>query len=908
MAKKIKVVGYSKETVYNGGVSYRNFSPNLVGTQLASDEGTPLFTMGNFAVTTNLDPKSNKNYITDKFSEFVTLDTLKLTTETTTELLKNNTSVVLNLDKSNLKRYALFGSMVDFIRVSLEDIITKWPASLYLDPVAFYNNQQLNGYTYENYEYDSIEDTSTFKINTTFIENNYQVNYLTNGTIIDTFNESNDLRNLTINYLSYCVFKDNKEYDILGFTGSTYEKADYIYFKAKGNPFSGLTTNGSIFYHIKPLKIIGETFFNALPDFENYLLNRKSIPLYNSTFNFPIRTDNGMLMYTSKSLTWPVSDGYNIDFSTPEYNTFATELLDIATNYDLTETGLMKRFLVSESISDFDTTPVHLDPLHQDTTTGQKVNKTLNIYGRAFDDVNKFIEGISFAHVVTYDKKDNAPDKFLKDLSKVFGWDSIPTLEENDLISNYVSTSNPSFSGESVGLTAAEADIELWRRLILNSPWIWKSKGARKSIEFLLNFIGVPQGLITFNEHIYKANGPLDMDLFIEALELNGLDIDLSKYPIDEDGYPKPLPDTNDMYFQNHGLWFRETAGTGSTVDITTGNNPHVGSYDGGSKYINQFKSIITDFKPITITSTTVNILTNNLFTNYNLGDITNYNGDTYVDVKSLDGSNVGDYVVYNSSIITDPIPQEVLTPCGCDTDGEDDALSICIETKTKPNKVSDCKGFSHTPTIDRTSGFYVFRLYKTDINDNIVTDEGSIITSFINKECCKTIGGTSAYLDSDTLGNISSNTRLISSGYVCCTTNKCGCNVACKWSLRPLLTNESTGKSYYGEINEPLEIPINSGNLFLDFNMFKGKGGKAVTTSDGSNCMVNYTIPVKITDPYTNEVGFGCKLTNLGREDLALGDESFMNKMLTEKISGSLGCCVTKKDETKTYVKSLYE
>jgi len=906
MANKIKVVGYSKETTYNGDVSYRNFSPDLIGAQLGNEGGTSLFTMGNFAITTNLDPKSDKNYITSKFSEFVTLDTLKLTTETIVETLKNNTNVILNLDKSNLKYYALFGSMVDFIRVSLENIITKWPASLYLDPVTFYNSQQLNGYTYENYEYDSIEDTSTFKINTTFIKNNFQVNYLTNGTIIDTFNESNDLRNLTINYLSYSVFKDNKEYDILGFTGSTYEKADYIYIKAKGNPFSGLTTNESIFYHIKPLKIIGETFFNALPDFENYLLNRKSIPLYNSTFNYSIRTDNGILMYTSKSVTWPVSDGYNIDFNTPEYNTFATEMLNIATNYDLTETGLMKRFLVSESISDFDSTPVKLDPRHQDTTTGQKVIKTLNIYGRAFDDINKFIESISFAHVVTYDKKDNVPDNFLKDLSKVFGWDLISTLEGNDLISNYVTTSNSSFLGESVGLTAAEADIELWRRLILNSPWIWKSKGARKSIEFLLNFIGVPQGLITFNEHIYKANGPLDMDLFVNALLLNDLDTDLSRYPIDEDGYPKPLPDTNDMYFQNYGLWFRETAGTGSTVDITTGNNPHIGSYDGGTKYINQFRTIITDFKPVTISSTTVNVLTNNLFINYNLGNITNYNGKLYIDVKALDGSNVGDYVVYNSSIITNPMPQEVLTSCGCDTEGKDDALSICVKTKTKIKM--PCEGFSQQPTIDNTSGFYVFRLYKTDLNDNFVQDEGFTSTSFIGKECCKSLGGTSSYLDSDTLGHISNNTRLISSGYVCCTTNKCGCNSACKWLLKPLIENKETGKYDFGEINQPLEIPINSGNLYLDFNMFRGKGGKAVTTTDGSNCPVKYTTPSRIVDPYTNKVGVGCKLTMLGQEDMALGDESYLNKFFNLKTNGGIGCCVTENVIAKTYTKSLYE
>jgi hypothetical protein len=52
-----------------------------------------------------------------------------------------------------------------------------------------------------------------------------------------------------------------------------------------------------------------------------------------------------------------------------------------------------------------------------------------------------------------------------------------------------------------VGLTAIEADTELWRRLI-KLTLIWKSKGTRKSIEFILKFIGAPIGLLTFNEYI----------------------------------------------------------------------------------------------------------------------------------------------------------------------------------------------------------------------------------------------------------------------------------------------------------------------------------------------------------------------------------------------------------------------
>jgi hypothetical protein len=101
MSNKIKVSGYSKKEVFNGNIEYRNFSPDLVGLQLTSDGGTPLFSMGNFSITTNMDPKTDKSFITNKFSEYYTLDNLKISETQTQSLLDNNAGVILNLDKSN---------------------------------------------------------------------------------------------------------------------------------------------------------------------------------------------------------------------------------------------------------------------------------------------------------------------------------------------------------------------------------------------------------------------------------------------------------------------------------------------------------------------------------------------------------------------------------------------------------------------------------------------------------------------------------------------------------------------------------------------------------------------------------------------------------------------------------------
>jgi len=879
MSDKIKVAGYAQKIQYIDGIEYTPFSPDLVGFQLASNGGTPLFTMGNFYVTTNLEPKLDKYFNSAKFSGFMTLQDLKVSLTESTALLSNNAGVYLNLDKSNLNYYALFGSLSEFIRVSLEDIIINWPASLYLYPVrSDAAGTTYTGYTVQNYTYDNLNQVSTFAVDTNFIINNFEINYTTNGNIIDSFSTTNSLRNLTINYASYAILYNDVEYPILNFTASTNQKNDYIYFKVNGNPFPNLT-NGIPIYHIKPKKIKEEQFYNSLPDFEAYLLNRHVSPKYTATFRYPIKTDTGIILYVTNSVTWPVSDGYNIDFDTDNYALYASQLLDIANSNDLFSSNLMNRFLVSESISSFDTTPVHLSDLDQDTSGG-KVNKTLQIYGVEFDELNQFILGIQFSNVVTYDKQDNTPDIYLKNLARVLGWELVSSVFDNDLLSTYVTSSQSTYSGMSVGLTAVDADIELWRRIILNSPWIWKSKGTRKAIEFFLRFIGVPQGLVKFNEYIYKANGPINVDLFKKILELQGLNTDLSAYPIDSEGYPRPLKDTDNMYFQGNGLWYRETGGSGSTIDILGGNNPHVGPYDGGNKYLNQFRELIDNFSAVTISSVTVTTDALNLYTNYDDGSF-NVSTATTVDtvqITTANGVDFSDCVVFRPSIDNDPNPKTVYNDCGCVDAKDDKILSICIEKKE--STISSQCGEDLSNYIDNTElGIYEFSFNQYDVNGQVFTDSnGNPVlntTPYVPQECCKFIGG-SPFLYTD----ISEGT-VVNSGYICCdTTASCGCIIACGWMVDlstialPALTSTYSGPQ----------------STYLQFT--KPDGTSSIVTPDGCNCIPNYSIAVPdVFDPYTGQFGYGCQLTAEGINDLQNGTSSAIYNYYLERVQNQTSC-----------------
>jgi len=866
---RIKVVGYAQKVVYDGSIEYRNFTPDLVGVQLANNGGTPLFTMGNFSVTTNFDQKIDKTFVTNNFSNFVTLNNLDLTLQSTLELLTNNAGVILNLDKRNLTNYALFNSFSEFVRVALENIIINFPAALYITPLyqPTLDSDTLSGKTYENYSYDPIAMSALFKINTFVINNKYQLNFLKNGSLHNTFNVTNDMRNITVNYQSYSVLFNNIEYDIIGFTGST-NIGDYIYIKVNGNPFSG-TSSGYFNYHIKPNKVNENLFFNKLPDFEYYLLNRQSLPQYTANFNFTTKSDNGNVLYTNDSITWPVSDGYNLDFDTSEYITYATKLLKISTDFDSTTANLMSRFLVTDSITDFDTTNTHVDPLDEDTS-GQKINKTLTVYGVELDKINKFIQGIKFSNTVSYDKQNNTPDIYVKNLAKVLGWELVSSVLENDLLKNYITPKASTYSGHSVGLTLVEADIELWRRLILNTPWLWKSKGTRKSVEFLFKFIGTPLGLIKFNEYIYLAENKVDTTLLQKVLTLNGKSSDISIYPIDTDGYPNPLSNTPNMYFQGNGLWYRETGGPNAILDINSGNNPHVGPYDGGSKYINQFRTLISDFSAVTISSQTVTTSTNNLFSNYMMGTFDGNTNQLYVDVLDDNGVDFSNAYVVTNSVITDPKARLNVTNNGCGIPVGLNSLEVNL---SKINQKHECT------TKFRVSGEvghiresqYGNINFSITLQNNIAEEVNPIVSSiFIDKACCTSFNGIpfTPYYYNQVIGNQIPFTP-VNSGYICCNANNntCGCLVTCKWVLDKSIFKPINGINYL---------------VFLDET-----GDKKIVSQDGCNCPSNFTTAIKITDTDTNETGFGCRL------DISpsSGDMAQLQQTFVDRASGVLAC-----------------
>ena len=698
--KTVKVAGYAQRVFFNNNIEYRNFSPDIVGFGI-DDGGTTVFTNGNFTITTNLEPKPNVIFQQGSKSKYFTLNDIKDDVDETKIL--ENLKTKLNLDLTNPLSYIWYGSTSELIKSSLEDIFKKWPAAIYVNNT--FGDTIGNNIT--NYVYNPIKDESTFKISTNYFSNPYNIKFSLSNEITGTEKEVNPLRNFSIEYKSYIIENGNIKRKILNIIPPKLSTNDILTLTVEGNPFPQLTgilipqysilntpQNGSIPFFIKPNETKISTFFSSLNSLQSTLLNRNNYPIYNTILISPKISDQGVLITTKENLIFPLlEDGYNLNFFDSYYLEYIDKLNNIGTDYDKTSTDLIVRKYTAEVINSFDTVP--RGDGNDLVLNGEKATKLLRIYGVSFDDVKKYINGIKFAHVVTYNKKNNIPDTLVKELSHMLGLDPITFVSTNKLNETILPViGQGEFSGTTKSLSNSEVDIELYRRLILNLAWLWKSKGSRKAVEFLFRFIGAPEALVKFDEYIVIVDKPLDMEKLKDLLYLYTGDVDTNFIPYDDNGFPNPpkngslVPISFDnltgattgstvestfkeMWFQKAGGWYRETLGN-NTQTILNGNNPHVGKYDGGNEYLDYFQQC---YVPNFSSSTSVNLIETinkiNHFTNYNYGIFNGipsgttqfFTNEMAYNSNSGVYENVDDCYDINYSLINSPLPNEGVYP-----------------------------------------------------------------------------------------------------------------------------------------------------------------------------------------------------------------------------------------------------
>lgn len=517
---------------------------NLNGVDFNNTASQTIFSFGKFQITSNFDGRREINY-NDELSSFVkpiTLETLNLSEIQTEVLSKTATSAVLNLDKSDLNTFVRYGSAYEFLRVTIESIILSYPASVYLNSQVATNGNV----TFSAFTYNSLTNTSSFRIPIVYAVNQFGLIIKDNNLIAP---DNNEIKNLNLSYDKYVIWTEENpsgnSFNLIGFTGYSANNSNkYLTVKVKGNPFPMLFTgntvvngSGSIDFHIKPNNLVFEEFRVKLSDYEKYILSqRDESEGFIFTLKNPTLLDDGTINYSDSDLLWTTSDKYNIDISGAKYRTFLESLLRIGSKYDTIKTNLIARYLTPTSLKTYD------------FTEEGKMTKLLKLYGREFDEIRQFIDSLVNINKLTYNKVNNIPDQLISNLARTFGWEYFSLVNENEFIESILTTDDTE-RNLFKDLLPAEIDIELWRRILLNTNYFWKSKGTRNAIKSIFLMIGIPEPFINITEYVYTVDGKINPN----NVTLTPFDFPSNSLPYDDNGYPIAPVESNEFYFQISG-------------------------------------------------------------------------------------------------------------------------------------------------------------------------------------------------------------------------------------------------------------------------------------------------------------------------------------------------------------------
>lgn len=480
----------------------------------------------NFKFTTRLGINGQKKHTRGKFvpnpmgdSSGWTLDTIidsGITEESRIRLKPNYTSI---------RDFACYGSAAKLVQGTLNGVFMDFPAEIYFSVNKLTLYETNNGYTFN-------PDAGGTKVEGFKAYNEYGID-ITNKNILPE-SVYNPLRFFTLCGSSYnFIDVQGNEHEFVGFdvTGTSSGRctalgnieidgvanvgirfADDISFTI--NVYQNYSSDEFYYTYnesslkgcrIRPKKQIIEDYFRNIDDFTAVLLNRETNPIYLSTFQTPRETDEG-IFYDMINYVWPaLNGGFNPDLSGGYFN-YADSLMSLGMFYDEYFTDNAWRSLTHEAIKNLDWTYVqNTDGDLQELTDidTSRIEPITRIYGRQFDDLKRYADGIKSINTITYNKKSNTPDYTLTDILENSGWETkvLHISTDKDLRTESL------YSGLRTGYTSSDTDSEFLRRLKLNSRYIFSTKGTRKGLDTMLSLFGFESKDYDIHEYVCVFSG-----------------------------------------------------------------------------------------------------------------------------------------------------------------------------------------------------------------------------------------------------------------------------------------------------------------------------------------------------------------------------------------------------------------
>jgi hypothetical protein len=264
----------------------------------------------------------------------------------------------------------MYGSLSKRFQVSITEIIHRFPASL---DIVFNNDNFITGSTATNISYDSVLNETSFRIDVSRINNPFDIDYSLSAATNLSVREItvSPYRNLYNTYLDYCVSINDNIFNVVSFTPSQTLTTGFIEFIVSGSPFGVTATTSNEEFQIRPNDfVVDRIFAEDFDEVQKFLLNRLIRPEYTAVFQVPQQNETGQFYTNFQQVTWPKDGQWNLDIRSFLFENYLSQLEEIAINLDSFKTNLISRFLVTDSLKEFD-------------TLGQKVEKIFQIYGRS---------------------------------------------------------------------------------------------------------------------------------------------------------------------------------------------------------------------------------------------------------------------------------------------------------------------------------------------------------------------------------------------------------------------------------------------------------------------------------------------------------------------------------------------
>ena len=663
MAKKYSkytsnyILSQEYQRTEKGVINLRDWT--TIGEIERLDKGKkPVFGNGNFKFTVRNIASNPTKHITSKFVGTFDYNDVK-------DALPQNNLTELNLFTNDLRDYAYYGSATELIRSTIQHILQTFPARIKISnerllnrKVFLYNEKFLTVKEVVDLDFEGVDlFNDNIKIpqkesisgdgeyTTIFLlDNPFEIDLHHESILMNEY--SNPHRFLSYSFKDFLISEDGLEFEEiisyrinlefnnidrnLEYTNGRFNcvfdscmigditiKTSSNVYVLKGYLFDNQIKWGydcvvevkdgyekrKTQLFIQPKQDIIDNYFKKLTGLEKILLRKDTYPLYLCRIKTPIIEDN-VMMLVDRNYQFPNDDGF-LDVTSPLFTKYVNSLYDIASVWDQTYSNNLLQKMTHEAIKNYDWSykkDIDVSESEEMLIGGLRIESLLNIYGRLFDDIKHYIDGIKNAHTLTYDGYNNMPDAHITDILEDNGWNivnTIPILEvdngeeviskefSNQTLSREIVDNNGDElkwfnSRNKLNFNWVQNNLNFMKKLKINTNYICKSKGTKKSIEMIMGMFGLGEKDFEIQEVYYKTQ-PIRFDsetentfdklissfdgLITEDTPDGALPIRIKKYynetesgEREEVEYIVPFLDYSknidvDLYFQSKGGW-----------------------------------------------------------------------------------------------------------------------------------------------------------------------------------------------------------------------------------------------------------------------------------------------------------------------------------------------------------------